>query len=100
MLISQHMRQRLQWVKLVSHALLTLAPLTLLTPPPHQTPVLFAPTNQPPNKPTPQRESVVSRPSFAKGKLDDAVTEAFLHLEERMKEPDTRHELFCLRQGL
>jgi hypothetical protein len=41
----------------------------------------------------------VSRPSFAAGKLDDALTEAFLAIEEGMKEPDTRPELFCLSKG-
>jgi hypothetical protein len=42
---------------------------------------------------------VVSRPSFAKGKLADSLAEAFLALEEDMKNPSNRHELLCLSRG-
>lgn len=41
----------------------------------------------------------MSRPSFAAGKLDDSLTEAFLALEEDMKDAATRPELFCLSKG-
>jgi hypothetical protein len=42
---------------------------------------------------------VATRPSFSKGKLSDSLTEAFLALEEDMKDPGKRHELFCLSKG-
>jgi hypothetical protein len=46
-----------------------------------------------------QREVVVAQPSFAAGKLSDALGDAFLALEARMNDPATRAELLCLRQG-
>ena len=58
-----------------------------------------------------QREVVVSRPSFnaaaadASGsssgstKLAEALSEAFIALEEQMKDPATRPELYSLSRG-
>jgi hypothetical protein len=46
-----------------------------------------------------QREAVLASPSYRSGKLEEGLAEAFLAVEQRMKDKDARHELYCLREG-
>lgn len=55
-----------------------------------------------PLSPCTQREVVVSRPSFVaagSGGLADCLTESFISLEEQMKEPHNKPELYSLSRG-
>jgi hypothetical protein len=46
-----------------------------------------------------QREALLGAPSYASGKLEEGLAEAFLAVEQRMKDASARHELYCLREG-
>ncbi|WIA31915.1 hypothetical protein OEZ86_002775 [Tetradesmus obliquus] len=46
------------------------------------------------------REALLGSPSHKTGQLEEGLAEAFLAVEQRMKEPAARHELYCLREGI
>jgi hypothetical protein len=46
-----------------------------------------------------QREAVLASASYCSGKLEEGLAEAFLAVEQRMKDQSARRELYCLREG-
>jgi hypothetical protein len=49
--------------------------------------------------PTPQGRQVIASPSYDQGRLEAALTDSFLRLEERMQDPAHQAELYNLKTG-
>eukprot|EP00882_Tetradesmus_deserticola_P000651 GHRQ01000710.1.p1 GENE.GHRQ01000710.1~~GHRQ01000710.1.p1 ORF type:complete len:379 (+),score=140.48 GHRQ01000710.1:319-1455(+) len=46
------------------------------------------------------RQALLASPSYAAGKMEEGLAEAFLAVEQQMKQLSARHELYCLREGI